>query len=89
MKGMLTGICYFMLGIMSRGASVVFFIFVQHSSPLPFAFVYFYIILCVFSVLGFVAYILVACLYTNRQRPVDEDEDDTYITLLYNNFQYS
>ena len=85
MKGMLTGILYFMHGIMSGGASIVFYVFLQ-LSPLPFAFAYFYIVLLVFSVLGFVAYILVACLYTNHQRPLDR-EDESYVTYLYNNFR--
>ena len=85
MKGILTGIGYFIHGIMSGGASAVFFVFVKAGSPLPYAYVYYYIILLVFSVLGFIAYVVVACLYTNHQRPLDED-DETHVRLLYNTF---
>ena len=82
---MLTGICYFLSGTMSAVASVTFFFFVKHhNSPLRFEFVYFYFILLVFAVLGFIAYVLVACLYTNRQRPITDEDDEMYVRLWYN-----
>lgn len=83
---MLTGICYFLSGAMSGVASATFYVFVQHQTSVHLVFVYFYIVMFMFAGLGFIVYILVACLYTNRQRPMTimDEEDETYIRLLYN-----
>ena len=89
MKGMLTGIFFFIGGIFSAGASIVFFVFVHPNSPLLYQFSYFYLIVLLFTVLGFVAYTVVACLYTNHQRPGSVDDDESNVRLLYNTFRQS
>ena len=84
---MLTGLTYFLSGLLSGGVSAAFFVFVESSSyNSPVLFASFYLILCAYAVLGFISYVVVACLYTNRQRPMSEREADINVKHLYNTF---
>ena len=80
MKGMLTGLLYFIFGIFSGGSTTTFYFFIKVSDT----YMYYYFILLVFAVLGFVSYVIVACLYVNRQRPTQENEEGDDIKHAYN-----
>ena len=79
MRGMLIGLLYFILGLFS-GASSITYLF-SHASSRYFAF---YSILLVFTVVWFVKYIIVACLYVNHQRPNRESDENEEIRHVYN-----
>ena len=80
MKGMLTGLYYFIIGLFGAGSTFSFYFFIKSTTP----FEYYYLILLVFAVLGFVSYVIVACLYENRQRPTQENEEGDDIQHAYN-----
>ena len=80
MKGILTGLLYFILGIFSGGSTTAFYIFSESSANYE----YFYTILLVFTTLGFIEYVLVACLYVNRQRPNMECDETDETRHVYN-----
>ena len=71
MKGLLTGLLYFSVGIFDGGSSVVFYLFTKASTE----FQYYYLILLVFALLGLAGYIIAACLYVNHRRPTTESEE--------------
>ena len=77
---MLTGLLYFILGIFSGGSTTAFYIFSKSSSNYQ----YFYLILLVFTGLGFIGYTVVACLYVNHQRPNRESEENEETRHVYN-----
>ena len=77
---MLTGLLYFILGIFSGGSTTAFYIFSESSSNYQ----YFYLILLVFTGLGFIGYTVVACLYVNHQRPNRESEENEETRHVYN-----
>ena len=82
MKGMLTGLFYFIYSIFTGGSTTLFYFFIDAST----AYSYYYIMLLVLAVLGLVAYSIVACLYVNRQRPTSETEDgEEERRLFYDN----
>ena len=79
---MLIGLFYFTEGIYSGGVSVVFYVMTQTTSSIYF--ISFYIFLLVFMLLSFGAYVLVASLYVNRQRPLSQSDMENDVRHLYN-----
>ena len=77
---MLIGLFYFTEGIYSGGVSVVFYVMTQTTSSI----ISFYIFLLVFMLLSFGAYVLVASLYVNRQRPLSQSDMENDVRHLYN-----
>lgn len=72
MKGFLTGLFYLVFGIFS-GAAALFFRFY----PITFNHFYnhstYFIIYSVIGCIGLFMYIIIACLYSNRDRPEEEE----------------
>ncbi|CAI8051365.1 Protein NRT1/ PTR FAMILY 3.1 [Geodia barretti] len=84
MKGMLTGLFYFTLGIFSGGSTVLFYLYLRPSSN-TWNYANYYWILLAFSVMGLVAYVIAATFYVNRRRPSTESEEVEERRLFYNN----
>lgn len=79
MKGLLTGLLYLAYGVF-RGVGVVFFHFYSYLDwTRGYAIMYFYVAFTVIATLGFVAYVIVACLYRYRQRPTGDDSESDII----------
>lgn len=79
MKGLLTGLLYLALGIF-RGGGIVFFHFYPmvnngHINTI----LYFYPIFTIIAFIGFVQFVIVACLYRNRQRPTRDDSENEIV----------
>ena len=72
MKAMLTGLFYFNGGLFAAGVSAVFLM--STSSSHPSSFILYQLILLVFTGMGFVAYVTLACLYTNRQTHMTDSD---------------
>ena len=102
MKGLLTGLFYCVFGISSGGGILVYYFFTQKHSKYENVYaaiqdvkginfvLWYYVILAVIAVLGFVVYSIVAVLYTNRQRPPapgleDDDWDCSLVHRVYAN----
>ena len=80
MKGMLTGLLYFILSIFSGGSSVLFYLFLEYRGKTANYALYYWILLGV-ATLGLAVYTMAACVYVNRQRPTSETEEEH---LFYN-----
>ena len=72
MKGLLTGLFYLVFGLSSGAASLFFYFYPVNFDQLHSHACYF-TIYAVVGAIGFVMYVVVACLYSNRERPEDED----------------
>lgn len=78
MKGMLSGLLYLALGIFSGIGSVVFYKY-----PItPYTLAWFYFIFVIIGSVGFVMYSVVACLYRNRERPVNDESEGEAIRRI-------
>ena len=80
MKGLLTGLFYFMFGIFDGIVSIIFFFFPMNLQPNGIGVNYtfwFYSSFAVVAVLGLLAYTIVACIYRNRRRPAADEYDLT------------
>ena len=79
MKGLLTGLFYFMFGISGGVASVVFYFFPTEKPGVVTIMenynFWFYVTFAAVAILGLLVYTLVACLYRNRRRPADDEDD--------------
>ena len=84
MKGMLTGLFYFIYSIFNGGSSILFYLFLQHRWKNP-NYAIFYWMLLAMAVFGLVIYTIAACLYVNRRRPTSETEETEETGLFYNN----
>ena len=86
MKGLLTGLFYFIFGIFSGGGTLIFYLCtkndksedvyteIQDVRGINMIFCY-YVLFSVIAALSFVAYAIVAFLYTNRLRLSVEEEE--------------
>ena len=74
MKGFLTGLFYLVFGLFS-GAASVFFLCYPNKFTHFHNFVWYFTIYTVIGCIGWLMYVLVACLYSNRDRPEEEDFD--------------
>ncbi len=73
MKGLLTGLFYFMFGVFGGISNILFYLFpTQEDNPFT---LWFYVLLLIFAALGLLVYALVACFYKNRLRPAVDEED--------------
>ena len=70
MKGLLTGLFYLTFGLFS-GAATLFFSHYPKTS----VYGWYFVIYSIVGIVGFVMYVTVACLYSNRVRPEEEDYD--------------
>ena len=89
MKGLLTGIFYFIVGICNAGAALLFSHFPLISnltSKRIDCILWYYVGYAITAVLGFVTYFVIAFLYTNRQRPTSNDDAD--MRILYQRRRY-
>ena len=79
MKGLLTGLLYLALGIF-RGGGIVFFHFypMVNNGQID-TILYFYIIFTIVASIGFLQFVIVACLYRNRQRPTRDDSENEIV----------
>ena len=84
MKGMLTGLFYFIYSIFNGGSSILFYLFLKHRWKNP-NYAIFYWMLLAMAVFGLVIYTIAACLYVNRRRPTSETEEAEETGLFYNN----
>ena len=75
MKGMLTGLFYFTLGISSGGSTVLFYLYTRNTRNTR-NYANYYWILLAFSVVGLVAYGIAATFYVNRRRPSTTDSEE-------------
>ena len=71
MKGLLTGLFYLVFGLFSGAASLVFLYYPKYNHFHNF--VWYFTIYSVIGGIGLLMYIVVACLYSNRDRPEEED----------------
>ena len=84
MKGLLIGLFYFIIGLFNGGGTLLFHWYPLHENLDGINYIlWYYIILTIIGMLGFVAYLVVAFLYTYRQRPVDYQEETDAIRRLY------
>ena len=83
MKGMLTGLFYFVFGIFNGGSSFLYYAFLRHMYHWKIT--TYYWVLLGFSLFGLVIYIIAACIYVNRRRPTSETEEAEETRLFYNN----
>lgn len=71
MKGLLTGLFYLVFGLFSGPANLLFLYYPKldqfHN------FVWYFTIYSVIGGVGLLVYVIAACLYTNRDRPEEED----------------
>ena len=81
---MLIGLFYFTEGIYSGAMSAIFFEISKYSD----LYTFYYIVLLVFTVLSFTAYLIVACLYVNHLRPLSESDTESNIRQLYNHIVF-
>lgn len=72
MKGFLTGLFYLVFGLFSGAASLFFYYYPVRINQLHSHATYF-TIYSVVGGIGCVMYLTVACLYSNRDRPEEED----------------
>lgn len=84
MKGLLIGLFYFIIGLFNGGGALLFHWYPTYENLDGINYLlWYYVILTVIGVLGFVAYLMVAFLYTYRQRPVGYQEERDAIRRLY------
>ena len=84
MKGLLIGLFYFIIGLFNGGGALLFHWYPLYENQDGINYIlWYYVILTVIGVLGFVAYLMVAFLYTYRQRPVGYQEERDAIRRLY------
>ena len=84
MKGLLIGLFYCIFGLFSGGGTLIFHWFPSNENLDGISCtLWYYVILTMIGVLGFVAYLVVAFLYTYRQRPVGYQEERDAIRRLY------
>ena len=74
MKGLLTGLFYFMFGV-SGGISSIVFYFVPTDHQEVNYILWFYVFLTILAALGSLAFTIVVWLYRNRRRPAVDEED--------------
>ncbi len=90
MKGLLTGLFYFMFGVFSGISNIIFYFFpfdVNNSHDIKQDFVFwYYILLLIVAALGLLVYALVAWFYKNRLRPAVDEEDLTHRIFAHNVF---
>ena len=72
MKGVLTGLFYLVFGLFS-GAACLFFFFYPVKDNQFHSHACYFTIYAVIGTIGFVMYLVVACLYSNRDRPEEDD----------------
>ena len=80
MKGLLTGLLYLVYGVF-RGGGTIFFHFYPKVNNAQI--IYFYIIFIIVACVGFVQFVIVACLYRNRQRPTGDDSENEIVRREY------
>ena len=83
MKGLLTGLLYLAYGVF-RGGGIIFFHFypIVKNAHIN-TFLYFYITFTIVACVGFVQFVIVACLYRNRQRPTRDDSENEIVRREY------
>ena len=74
MKGLLTGLFYFVLGLSSIAATVVFYKYPKTHMD-KYQILPYHITFTIIQFLGLIFYTIVAILHTNRQRPDNESYD--------------
>lgn len=74
MKGLLTGLFYLIFGLFS-GSATLFFLYYPANSNHLHTFVWYFTMYSVVGCIGFLMYVIVACLYSNRDRPEEKDFD--------------
>ena len=72
MKGFLTGLFYLTFGLFSGAASLFFYFYPVRFNHLH-GHASYYTIYSVVGGIGFAMYVVVACLYSNRDRPEEDD----------------
>ncbi len=99
MKGLLTGVFYCVFGLSSGAGTTVYYFFtmkhctdedvytaIQDVHGINFI-LWYNVIFGLIAVIGFVMYVVVASLYTNRQRPpappFDDDWDQSHVHNVF------
>ena len=72
MKGLLTGLFFFVLGISSISATVVFFKYPVGETN-SYQLLPYYVAFTIVQILGLIFFVIIAVLHTNRQRPTDTE----------------
>lgn len=79
MKGLITGLFYFAFGLFNGGGITFVLLYPIGDTGGMDTILWFYVIFIVVSVIGFVLYTVVACLYRNRERPTTDDSENEAI----------
>ena len=85
MKGLLIGIFYFIFGLFSGGGALIFHWYPPKENCLEGTncILWYYVIIAIIGLLGFVAYLTTAFLYTYRQRPAGYQEENEAMRRLH------
>ncbi len=88
MKGLLTGLFYFMFGVFGGISNTVFYCFpFDHQEEDGVNYIlWFYILLTIVAALGLLVYVIVVWFYRNRRRPAVDEEDLTHRLYAQNVF---
>lgn len=90
MKGLLIGLFYFVFGLCSGSVSFFFYRYLPTSDklhPVLDSILWYYVMYAIVALLGFVAYGVVAALYSNRRRPAS-DEEESDLQVVYQTREY-
>ena len=88
MKGLLTGLLYLEYGVFNGAAAAYFHYYPKFERPVD-SLLYFYASMATLGAIGVFGYIIAACLYSNRQRPTDDDSEEELIRRRFANNVYS
>jgi len=86
MKGLLIGIFYFIFGLFSGGGALIFHWYPSNENCLEGTtncILWYYVIIAIIGLLGFVVYLTTAFLYTYRQRPAGYQEENEAMRRLH------
>jgi len=86
MKGLLIGIFYFIFGLFSGGGALIFHWYPPNENCLEGTtncILWYYVIIAIIGLLGFVVYLTTAFLYTYRQRPAGYQEENEAMRRLH------
>ena len=89
MKGMLSGLLYFALGIFGGVGSIFFYKYPITVYTTNTIIAWFYFIFVIVGSIGFVMYTVVACLYRNRERPVNDESEGEAVRRIVAQKVYS
>ena len=88
MKGLLTGLLYLEFGVLNGISAIFFHYYPFFETPFDSILCY-YVIMILLALLGFMVYVIVACLYRNRQRPTHDDSEGDLLCRMFAQNRFS